>query len=424
MDIDVSQIKGLLKKAGVLKNYMSLIVPAAIILVAVGIFFFSGIMKGKLQGKIQRQSIMNGARRVDSLLSESVSVDQWKIEKEYQQSFAADANLASRLTKSAGKRELLAYDIFPEPNDPSISVFRQFGKSFMDHIDTKIKETGGTPCPTEIEIAKNIQLASRSSSDVKINTKSVDELDPVNATIIDVICKDRANSGKYYVNKGSISGYWFWKNFYYEGLQKAIADCWSYQLAYWIIEDVLDSIELVNQDAPNILSSAVKKLNYISFTQIEKEEKDFDESDYDSSAEDTDKPQYAPDSAGIVAPSFTGRATGDELDVTQFVVDVVIDSRDILKFMDALSSAKEHRFFGFDGLQPEQKFKHNLITILSSTTYNVDENSESNRFCRFGSDPVVGLKVICEYAITKESYQQIRPAEIEDFMLPGDRDRD
>ncbi len=422
MDIDLSQFKEILKKAGVLKNYLSLIVPGIIVLIAAGLFVFSGMLKGNLSEEIRTESL-GMARDVDSYLEDSVPVDQWEVEKEYIQSLAKDANRAQGLIENAGKRELLSYDIFPEPNDPSTLIFRQFGDAYRQEIEKNIEGFQGVSAPTDVEISKNIQLVSR-SSDTSISSSSINNLDPVNAAIVDAMCKERANTGKVYVEKEKISGYLFWEDYNYEGLKKAIADCWSFQMGNWIIKDVFDSVRKMNANSNSVFESPIKKINTIKFSEKElgSERSSGYSSDYSSSSstslEEVEKPIYVTSLEDALVQPYTGRTNNENIDVIQFIVDVVLDSRDVLKFMDELCSVKEHKFKGFDGLQEVQKFKHNQITILTSKIYSVNEDSEENVFCRFGDEAIVGLEIVCEYVLPKASYSEIRPKELETYMMP------
>ena len=95
-------------------------------------------------------------------------------------------------------------------------------------------------------------------------------LKDVDLAIVDILCKDKAKSAHIYANPADMGGYEFWEKYKYPGADEAIQDCWYYQLGYWIIEDIFQTIEAMNSASNSILTSPVKRLLRTSFTLIGK----------------------------------------------------------------------------------------------------------------------------------------------------------
>jgi len=104
------------------------------------------------------------------------------------------------------------------------------------------------------------------------------------------------------------------------------------------------------------------------------------------------------------------------MDIVQFELVVLIDSRSVLPFMDELCSAKEHTFKGWSAEQPVQKFRHNQITVLEVNVnpVNLDTgggtfSSKGHQLYRYGDEAVVEMKLICEYIFERAGYDEVKP---------------
>ena len=238
--------------------------------------------------------------------------------------------------------------------------------------------------------------------------------------IIDEICRERAKSISVYANPIDLSGYDFWADYKLAvEPNQAIEDCWYFQLAYWVIEDIFDTISAVNSDFDSVLTAPVKQLKQMSFnmglrrpgagggvytgrrSRRSSKRKD-----------DVDKPLYINSNDDGLAESCTGRFTGvdSDNDVLQFNVSLVINIKSIMPFLKELCSAKEHKFRGFSGDEPELTLKHNQITVLESKFLSASDDPYS--LYDFGDDPIVDLDLICEYVFNPDGYKEIKPASV------------
>jgi len=395
--MDVSKFKDVLRKLGFLRNYSALLLPAVIALVAVLLFIPTQLMSGRLTKQIARESVSMGGQ-VESLSKNTVPRDQWKVEQEYQQDYQSDANQISLLARQSSQRELLSYKIFPKPEDISTLIFKEFGQEFRNGIEKLLADANAHDCPTEAEIQRNLQ----SSSGARLRGKrSLLVLGEVDAAITDVLCRAKAQSASFYANPVALAGYDFWEQYEYAGMEKAVKDCWYWQVGYWIIEDVIDTIGAANSGLRSVFTSPVKRLVSVAFG-------------LGGAAVRKKTVQTAPryvlstyEGLTLTEP-YTGRATNDDIDVVHFNVVVVLSSQAVLPFMQELCSAKEHKFRGFSGNEQEREFRHNQITILESSISPVSRETPTHNFYRYGEDAVVELDLICEYILDKKGYDKIK----------------
>ncbi|MHC4103435.1 MAG: hypothetical protein ACYSR9_00740 [Planctomycetota bacterium] len=400
--MDISQFKEVLQKLSFFKNYSSLLVPVVIGLVGLLLFIPTKLMSSRLKGRIAKESVSSG-RQVQSLSKKTVAREQWQVEQEYQQAFERDANQAALLAKQSSQRELLSYKIFPEPKDTSTLIFEEFGKYYREAIDGLITRINARDCPTENELQRNLQ--SSSGFNMRSGRASLGRLSEVDTTITDVICIEKAESAFVYGNPFDLAGYEFWEQYEYFGRAEAVEDCWYWQLAYWIIEDVIDTIGALNSGSNSVFTSPVKRLLDINFGGSAR----------GSSTKKTvaaNRPSYVLMLGEGLAEPCTGRFTGDDIDVVHFNVVIVVSTKAILPFVQQLCSAKEHRFRGFFEEEQEQTFNHNQITVLESSINPINREDTTHVLYRYGENAVVELDLVCEYIFNKKSYDKIKPESI------------
>ncbi|MFC1765431.1 hypothetical protein ACFL6U_25585 [Planctomycetota bacterium] len=127
-------------------------------------------------------------------------------------------------------------------------------------------------------------------------------------------------------------------------------------------------------------------------------------------------PYYIMNPSEALMPSFTGRMSNSDIDVIHFGLEVIVEADDVLSFMKELNRGKEHTFKGWDGEGSERTFKHNQITILSSETKPVVRNDPLHRYCKYGPQAVVHLKLVCEYIFERDAYEEIKPAPVKNEL--------
>ena len=438
--------KSLIEKLSFFKN-SSLLLPIIIGAVAGLIFIPTRLLSGRLKDGIENKSIAMG-RKIKS--ANPVASEQWKIEKKRLQARENDANQIERLAQQTTQRELLSYKIFPEPKDPSVSIFSQFAQRYRGGLEQLLTRINARDCPTQAEMDRALQQSPLSSSRLDTTGASIrgSMMSPrtspyersysgltEESTIIDGVCRERAESASVYANPANLSGYQFWGEYKYEG-KKAVEDCWYYQLAYWVIEDATNTIGAMNSSSNSVLTSPVKRLLAVRFTKegagyapgarptvsrlspIRSGAPMYRGSSTDRTTQLGDIPSYVLSANTGLTEPCTGRYCNETTDVIHFNVAVVVTTKAVLPFMKELCSGREHKFKGFSGNEAEQTFKHNQITILESNITPIDREEETHNLYRYGDDAVVELDLICEYIFNKKGYDSIKPASIKTALTP------
>jgi len=409
--MDISKLKDIIQRLNILKRYSSLLVPVVIAVVAVFLFIPTQLISSRLRKQIATESISRRGKKIKSLSRSAVPSEQWRVEEKYQEDYERDANKVALLAKQSTQRELLSYKIFPEPKDTSTLIFKEFGRQFHSAVDELITRVNARDCPTEAELERNFKSYSpgsprrgrRGRGSLKISSRNLSE---VEAMITDALCRARAESASVYANPADLSGYESWGEYKYDvGMKESVEDCWYGQLAYWIIEDVIDTIGALNSGSNSVFTSPVKRLLFGSFTTSTSEKRS-------KKKEADDKPSYVLSIKEGLAESCTGRICNEDIDVVHFNMAVVVGTKAVLPFMRQLCSAKQHKFKGFFGKEQEQIFKHNQITILESHIEPIDLEDDTHSLYRYGEDAVVKLDLVCEYILNKNGYDEIKPESV------------
>ena len=404
--IDLSKLKGAFKWLGFLRPYAVLLWPVVLTLAGVLVLVAAIVLGRNFRSKVEKESIPM-ASQVKTLSNSAIPLGQVEAEKRYQEQYQHDANLIERLSEQSTERELLAYGIFPQPNDTSPMLFTGFGSSFRNHIDSLLVKVGARDCPTEKELSAS---AEKLSPGLRISSRGVGG--PLgssqNDKIIDEICQSRAKQATVYANADDIGGYDFWDEYRYSTMEDGVKDCWSWQLGYWIIEDVFETVQTLNAKSSGVFTSPVKRIMAIGFTSSDKLLNVTLKGKNRTASQE--KPKYVTKLQELLAEPCTGRLSNDRVDVVQFSIVVVLDSDAIMSFMKELCTAKSHRYSGWTGDKQPQVFKHNNITILESKIMPVElDNKIHNRY-RYGDrGATVEAYFVCEYVFNKKAYQQIYP---------------
>lgn len=399
--MNISNIKELLK------TYKSLAWPVGIFIVFAIVTAYSQWQNSGLRQDVRKQSISIGQNMQRLKVWPS---NQWELEKQRQDAHQNDANNVEFLARQSTERELLSYDIFPEPKYVSQQIFYNFGRDFREAVDQLIVDVNGGDCPTQAELDKFLKSsAPRRSFSYDISK--------VDAAIEDNLCREKARRAGVYVNPADLDGYEFWLDYSFTKVktrEEAIRDCWYSQLAFWVIEDVFDTVASMNSESRSVLTAPVKRvlaLNFPVFVTMGKRR-------YVSRSLQNDQdalPSYLlSPKEGLVTPC-TGRISGPDIDVIHFRLDFVVGAESVLALMKELCSAKQHKFRGWDNGRPEQLFRHNQITILQYSIDPVERKTDStHRRYRYGEDAVVKLSLICEYVFDTKGYEQVKPQAVKD----------
>ena len=413
--MDISKFKDLTQKLSVFKSYSSLLVPIIIAVVGVLLFIPAQLMSGKLKKQIADKSISIG-KRIQSVSRDTVAGEQWKVEREYQQDYKRDANQIVLLVKQSTQRQLLSYKMFPKPQDTSMLIFEEFGRQYRTAIEQLVGRLNASDCPTEAELKRGLQgsLGHRMSMGGR---RFFEKMGEVGAAITEVLCREKAESASVYADTADLSGYEFWEKYEYVGMDQAVEDCWYWQLAYWIIEDVVDAIGAVDSGSNTVFASPVKRLLSVDFVAGGIRMGGW------GAVTGQTRPSYVLSTFDGLTEPYTGRISDDDIDIVHFNVAVVVAAKSVLPFMRELCSAKQHKFEGFLGDKQEQISEHNQITILESNVRSIDREDKEHEFYRYGEDAVVELSLVCEYIFNKNSYDEVKPESVKK-ELQGEQEQE
>jgi hypothetical protein len=412
--MDISKLKAAIQKIGVFKSYSSLVVPVAVGLLGVLLFIPAKLWSRGLVRQIKETSIMDGGDRVERLLRSTIAQSQLDEKRKHLDAQGRDANDILLLVKQGTQRQLLSDKIFPEPTDKSVLIFDEFGQGFCDAVRELITRLSAGECPTKAEIESSSKKGAGSRREKLSYRYDIKLKGVVTAAIIDALCREKAEAASVYANPANLGGYEHWQEYKYSGWKKAIEDCWYSQLGYWIIEDVVDTIDVLNSGSDSVYTSEVKRLLSVSFVRKKGGVRRVTASSTREDRDD-DLPRYVFSKKDGLAEPCTGRMTDDkdDIDIVHFDVVVVVDTRAISRFMRELCSAKEHEFKGWGGEQPESVnslgYKHNQITILEYKIASVGTGAAAHEHYRYGEDAVAELHLTCEYVFSKSGYEKIKP---------------
>lgn len=460
IDLKNIDVKAALIKLGALRNYMSLLVPLIIMIVAGLLFIPTTLLARSLRQKVQTQSIQR-ASQLDRMARSPISrlqhlEERKKIEKE-----AVDANRLEQLAIQTTQRQLLSDKIFPAPKDASVLIFEEFGKRYRQSIEQYIARLGGHDAPTPQELNEHVRSIQGVGGGVeqllglygvvppraglrggRQPAVGYDALSQNLSEMIEALCRERARTARFYVNPSDIGGYRFWEEYRFEaGTEQALKDCWYWQLGYWVVQDVFDTVEVCNRNSRNVFDAPVKRIIKVSFSRPAVMGEGVYGAGLPGGQQATGAeppPQYVTSPAGGLTNFCTARVCDDQVHVIHFYLSVVTKASMVLDFIKQLCSSKEHQFTGYNGhVQPPQTFRHNQITILELNHKVIDRTSSmvdgvginpyglasgqlpggaeyglgivSHQLHRYGEDAVVQLDLVCEYMFEKAGYEVIMP---------------
>jgi hypothetical protein len=449
-NIDLKDILPLLKKInilGFLKNNRALLVPIIIVVLAILLFVPTTLLSRSLRKTIETKSVKAG-QDIDRLIRDVNQAAEAEALGPYINAYAQDANAFDNLIQQTTLRELLSYKIFSDPNNISQLAFDPFRQGYVSGIEAMLLSLKAGLPPTETEIYAALETSSRSPygragrpgagraptaggaygggygrlggmggmggmGGLRMNFRMMTEND---RRIVEEVCADKARNAKIYANPVDIGGYAYWSDWKFEKLDKAIKDAWYWQIAYWILEDVAATIQQMNQDAENVLTSPVKRVMSVQFTQSRTGRSMLGRGRRMMNVpKDKQTPSYATGIRNAMTGTpCTGRFTDGVRDIMQFEVRVIVKSAEAMRFLQELCSAKTHKFRGWLGDQPEQTYKHNQISILESQISPVDREDFEHSSFQYGDEEVVDVDLICEYALVRAAYASLFPKEVLD----------
>lgn len=415
-----------------LKKYAALLPPIGLLVLAVIFLLPTLWLGGKV--KAQMSTSVKQAQTINSLMSEVPSKEKPAQVKGYMDRLDTEVKQIDAIIQQSSQRELIAYTpIFPAPTDTSSEVYVDYGKSYQKVIEGLLTAMNALDAPSEAEIRSATGGGTARAADGAAYMGGAARRSSTQDPMVDALCIARAEKISAYVSPSAFAWYDFWQKFKFEGKDPALQDCWNSQIALWVYEDVVKTIQAMNTGSAKVSTSPVKRLLGVSFNgpvqvgsnigTMYRMEMGMGQ----TTGAGRDNPNYV--SATLpslfIQKSWTGRIGGPEYDVIHFAVSVVIDNRRVLDFMRELCSEKEHSFredFKAEGRQVQSK--HNQITILKDSVYVVAKEDPLHELYRYGNGATMRLDLVCEYLLSRKGYDSIKPEPIKEMLgqLEGQTD--
>lgn len=408
-----------------IKKYTSLLIPAGIALFGVIFIVLTVMFAGPLKEKMAKSA--RQGQTVDRLIGSAHSTKDVENETYYQNQLEDDSKKVEQLARQTTQRDLIAYDIFPEPDDSSVQIFSSFGKKYRIAIEGLLKKANARSAPTSNEISS--ELAKRGSS--KKTTKTRQRFKRVKRgdafdLMKDAFLKKRAGEMSLYATAKIFDWYSFWEDQYsFVNEETAVKHCWYSQMAYWVYEDVVESVKSLNSGSSSVFNSDVKRLVGVNFTRNadylkETNRKSSGHSSlFSGSSTQGDVPEYilkAQEEGVFGFNPWTARICDDNIDVIHFSVAVIISADSVFSFIKELCSEKEHSFKGYLKEQAPARFKRNQVSVLQYLQEPIDQTAIEHARYRYGDKAVVKLSLTCEYIFNRSGYDEIKPTSIIDSL--------
>jgi len=391
----------------VLKKYKALLPSVVITIVAVSLVLVAASKGGGVKKKMA-----NSARAAGSVprLEDVPSRHEPQQIQIYMDKLEEEADKIKELATQSSQRDLITYEykIFPEPDDQSQQIYFGFGEKYRIAIEKLIETMNALDAPSDAEIRAKTggrkPAGGYGGRGVKVAAQ-----DPR----VDALCLRRAKEISVYANPSAFIWYPFWESYEFSGKSQALEDCWDSQVAFWIYEDIVETIEKMNGDTNNVLLLPVKRLLGVRFAgPVTAGSQTRSYSRTTEVAGVRDRPSYVTSQLPSIFLDYspTARICNDDIDVIHFAVSVLLDSRFVLPFMKELCSEKSHSFYP-DFVQSGQpvESRHNQITILQSDLKVIDKTDPAHELYRYGKSAVIRLDLICEYQFNRKGYDMIKP---------------
>jgi len=429
--INLETVKELLKKLSFVKKNPAVLAPIITLLVAALLFIPTTLLSAKLKRTINEQSVKT-ATDIDKLVKDVNEAGQAEAMEEYVEACKQDMTQIETLMKQMTMRELLTYQVFLDPNETSPLLYEPVRREYLAGVDAMLVRIGASTPPADGEMEAALKQAPRRS--LYGGARSIGmgygggygggggkggiaaiyaQLPSMERKIIDKLCEDKARGVRVYASPADLDGYSFWTDWKFEDKDTSLRQAWTWQMGYWILEDVIDTVEAMNRDTSSVLEAPVKRIMSASFTTSSQSGRKVGgrrgKSKRQLSNAKTMPVYVINQDTAIAAPPCTGRFCNADLDVMHFSISVVVDADQVVPFIQELCSAKTHKFYGWDGKGDEQTFKHNQITALETNVTPVDLEDVDHSTFRYGPGVVLTLDLICEYIFPRAGYDEIKP---------------
>ena len=279
-----------------------------------------------------------------------------------------------------GDRKPLVDGLFPEPPPGNQTLQREMARRFNQEAQRELLKSINAQGPvSQAEVASRLndrrnEFLERlraslgagqggGGGEVPLTVEQAAELQ---ADLLGVRMDAYRSHGARLLTYGDVSVFVL-PTFGNETSVPTLAECWDWQVQFWVQQDLISAIGLANVDAKNlgVAASAVKRIERIAVLPP------------GATAGDAGGGGGGAGEGPDWASSFTGRRSSADLDVRNAELTVVLASADVPKFIDALA-------------------KTNLMTVTGMKLSNVDIAADLALGYYYGPDSVIRATLTIE----------------------------
>lgn len=391
---------------------------------------------------------------------EKLTVNALQRYQENSQAAKTDAVDVKQRALASAQRPFLYDDeekgVFPKVTADKWYHYEEFSKRYRDLIDSFIVKLNAGDRPTKDEEERAIEKLNETNQQPSTTNQYPPRSKPRRRTgttaagrslsaknqekIREDLRKRRATEISIYANSQSFCAY----DYHYNDVLRTEKDyetqllsSWFTQIAAWIQQDVVDAIVKLNHQSETVEQAPIKRLIEISFSGDQVSEGSTDSRSGASSYRrrsasmvgrrfaNSEKflPCYVVKNkkdfiSGHIATPFTNHTSNDMFDVVQFEVGVIIDTRNISDFINALQSEKVDLLTTNSDLN---SLGRNQITVLDFQIEPLDLENENKAGYYYGTGSLCVLSVAAEYLFFNDkqtTYEQKKPQPIRELLEP------
>lgn len=315
---------------------------------------------------------------------------------------AANDIVAQVVAFNKGDRKPLIDGLFPEPPPGNQALQREMARRFNQEAQRELlKSINAQPPISVAEVTSRLndrkqEFLQRVAASAGVAANSVEtqltaeQVAELQNELVAVRMDAYRSHAARVLTYGDISAFVL-PTFGGESAVPSLAECWEWQVQFWIQQDLVRAIGLANSEAKNLGVSVapVKRLERIVVLPPVVVSMD----------PNNPTPADGPDWTG----SFTGRRSDSQMDVRKAEITLVIANQDLPKYVDALA-------------------KTNLMTVTSAKLSSVDIAADLGLGYYYGSASVVRATLTVETVWLREWTGEVMPKSVKDGTggMPGD----
>ena len=455
-----------------IKKYYIYGIYILILLISIGIYVWGLMINGSNVEGFKK--VENLYRTATSLSGKAVHENQLKYLNDNLLKAQADEKTVIDFCIKTSNRSVLYTKVFPEAKaDESKIHYMRYAEEYSKAIDNLIGASGlnSGDKPSQLEERNYLDDARRSRSTTGggagggMGMGGFGGMGMGGAAgsddqkLLAEFRENKASEISIYANETSFVLYDFWKN--HDGKSGTPSmlqtDSWLSQLAFWVQEDVVLSINKINDKNKTVKENPVKRLIEISFagqvaqtgsadtklagggmgmtgggmgmgmgmaggrgntgTMVSRTGginnlPGFVTAGTESSSRGAAASTSTTTSYNYsLANPWTNHVCDDLIDVVHLKLSVVMTTDNVNSFINALQSSRAN----IDGSN-----LRNQITVLEYDIIPVNIQAEEMAGYYYGSGAIAKVDFICEYVFFKDGYKTVVPAPIEQLINPSE----